>query len=73
MAISNGKLGPGWGLNQESVSGMTISLPGQQWIVRSYPCRHSIMHWSHAGMSARFFLDMDSSGLWSDSIMKDCP
>ena len=31
------------------------------------------MHWSHAGMSARFFLEMDASGLWSDSIVKDCP
>ena len=29
MAISNGRSGPGQGLNQESVSGMTISLPGQ--------------------------------------------
>ena len=29
IVISNGKSGPGWGLNQESVSGMTISLPGQ--------------------------------------------
>ena len=29
MAISNGRSGPGLGLNQESVSGMTISLPGQ--------------------------------------------
>ena len=28
------------------------------------------MHWSCAGMSVRFFLDMDSSGLWSDSIVK---
>ena len=28
-SISNGRLGPGWGLNGESVSGMTISLPGQ--------------------------------------------
>ena len=28
IAISRGK-GPGWGLNQESVSGMTISLPEQ--------------------------------------------
>ena len=29
IAISNGRSGPGWGLNQKSVSGMTISLPGQ--------------------------------------------
>ena len=28
IVISNGKSGPGQGLNQESVSGMTISLPG---------------------------------------------
>ena len=28
IVISNGRLGPGWGLNLESVSGMTISLPG---------------------------------------------
>ena len=28
MAISSGRSGPGRGLNQESVSGMTISLPG---------------------------------------------
>ena len=28
MAISNGRAGPGWGLNQESVYVMTISLPG---------------------------------------------
>ena len=28
IAISNGKSGPGQGLNQESMSGMTISLPG---------------------------------------------
>ena len=31
------------------------------------------MHCSHAGVSARFFLEMDSSGLWSDSIVKDHP
>ena len=30
------------------------------------------MCWSCAGVSARFFLEMDSSGLWSDLIMKDC-
>ena len=29
IAISSGRSGPGLGLNQESVSGMTISLPGQ--------------------------------------------
>ena len=29
MAISNGRSGSGLGLKQESVSGMTISLPGQ--------------------------------------------
>ena len=29
IAISNGRSGPGQGLNQESVSGMTFSLPGQ--------------------------------------------
>ena len=29
MVISNGRSGPGQGLNQESVSGMTISLTGQ--------------------------------------------
>ena len=29
IVISNGRSGPGWGLNLESVSGMTISLPGQ--------------------------------------------
>ena len=28
IVISNGRSGPGWGLNQESMSGMTISLPG---------------------------------------------
>ena len=28
MVISNGRSGPGQGLNRESVSGMTISLPG---------------------------------------------
>ena len=28
IAISNGRSGPGQGLNQESVSGMSISLPG---------------------------------------------
>ena len=28
IAISNGRSGPGLGLNRESVSGMTISLPG---------------------------------------------
>ena len=29
MAMSSGMLGPGWGLNHESVSGRAISLPGQ--------------------------------------------
>ena len=29
MVISSGRSGPGLGLKQESVSGMTISLPGQ--------------------------------------------
>ena len=31
------------------------------------------MHCSHAGVSARFFLEMDLSSLWSDLIMKDHP
>ena len=31
------------------------------------------MCWSHAGMSVRFFLEMGSSGLWSDLIVKDHP
>ena len=31
------------------------------------------MHCSHAGVTARFFLEMDSSGLWSDLIVNDCP
>ena len=29
IAISSGRSGPGLGLNQESMSGMTISLPGR--------------------------------------------
>ena len=68
IAISNGRSGPGRGLNLESVSGMTISFTGWYWIVRSYPCRHSIMCWSHAGMSARFFLEMEFKWLvvWFD-------
>ena len=29
------------------------------------------MHCSWAGMSARFFWEMDSKALWSDSMVKD--
>ena len=31
------------------------------------------MHCSQAGVSARFFWEMDSRVLWSDSMVKDLP
>ena len=31
------------------------------------------MYCRQAGVSARFFWEMDSRGLWSDSMVKDLP